>query len=116
MNNTTKPFGQVLEEACLTRDARWSNQVQEHIEREKKAHPERRNWLCSANGTINIPKIHESAQWYVDRGEGLDSFEIQHLCNDADAGMCTMNGDTHQVKITIRQLEILLSAYYRQTV
>jgi hypothetical protein len=116
MNDSTKSFGQILEEKALTRDAIWSNRVQEHIEREKKAYPERKDWLCLADGTINIPKIHESAQWYVNRGDGLELFELQHLCNDADAGMCTMNGDTHQVKITVRQLEILLSAYYRQMV
>lgn len=110
--STKKTFGQVLEEAALG----WSNQVQEHIEREKKAYPERKDWLCLADGTINIPKIHKSATWYVNRGDGLELFEIQSMCNDADAGMCTMNGDTHQIQITVRQLEILLSAYYRQMV
>lgn len=92
----------------------WHNHVQKHIEKEKKGHPERTDWLCLADGSINIAKIHESAQWYVNHGDGLELFEIRHLCNDADAGMCTINGDTHQVKITVRQLEILLSAYYKQ--
>jgi len=111
-----KSIGVQLEKEYLSRDARWSDHIREHIEREKKAHPERTDWRCQADGTINIPKILDDAKSYTNRGDGLSLDEIRDLLNDTDAGMCTMNGDTHCLEINVRQLTLLLAAYFKQVV
>jgi len=85
---------------------RWLNE-----NRSTKASQPDGDWF-TIDGKINEDKIHRFANDPV-YADLIRDRELIRLLEDMDAGMCTMNGDTHTTEVPVSILGILISAYLR---
>lgn len=62
----------------------------------------------------NLEEIIRQGQSYTPDWK-LTPDELEVLCAEAEVEMCTMNGDTGTIEITVKQFAQLVSAYAQQT-